>query len=179
MKKVLLVTSALMASTIGTALAAPAHAQSNEVTIEASVIRGAIGYARRLSPTTQVGVEAGFGIPQLDRTLTPTDDDPEGEPGFEEYLHAAVFARVKPSDRFEVDAGLRGSVADLWACTASDCWPALFGGAYVQPMIGGSRLKVGARLTAGWIADSMEGGPDSSTFVVGLNPLILRLTLPW
>jgi hypothetical protein len=33
--------------------------------------------------------------------------------------------------------------------------------------------------TAGWIADSMEGGPDSSTFVVGLNPLILRLTLPW
>jgi hypothetical protein len=175
----MLVTPALVGMMIGAALAAPAHAQQNEVTIEASVIRGAVGYARRVSPTTLVGVEAGFGFPQIDRTLTPTNDDPEGEPDFEEYLHAAVFVRVKPTHRFEVDAGLRGSVADLWACTASDCWPAVFGGAYVQPMIGGSRIKVGARLTAGWIADSEERGPDSSTFVVGLNPFILRLTLPW
>jgi hypothetical protein len=147
-------------------------AQENEVTIEASVVRGAVGYARHSSPTTLLGIEAGFGFPQIDLTLTPTDEDPEGEPEFEEYLHVALFARLKPSGRFEVDAGVRGSIADVWACTASDCWPALFGGAYVQPMIGGTRFKVGARLTAGWIAESMEGGPEEATFVVGVAPLL-------
>jgi hypothetical protein len=179
MTKAALGTSALSWVTMLAGWAAPAQAQGNEVTIEASVLRGAIGYARRASPTTLLGVEVGFGFPQIDQTLTPTEEDPEGEPEFEEYLHLALLARFRPTARFEVDAGVRGSVADLWACTASDCWPALFGGAYIQPMFGGSRFKVGARVMAGWIAESMEGGPDESTFVIGLAPLLVRLTIPW
>ncbi len=125
------------------------------------------------------GAEAGFGFPQIDLTLTPKNRDAQGDPDFEEYLHAALFTRLRPSPYVEVDLGLRGSVADLWPCTASDCWPALFGGAYVQPMFGGTRFKVGARIATGWIRESMEGELDSSTFVVGLAPLLVRLTVPW
>jgi hypothetical protein len=156
----------------------PAHAQPNEVTIEASVLRGTVGYAWRTSPRTLLGIDVGFGFPQIDQTLEPTDADDDGDPDFEEYLHIALFARLKPSRLLEIDAGLRGSVADLWACTASDCWPALFGGAYLQPVVGVSRFKVGARLTAGWIAESMEDSPDTSTFLIGVAPLLVRLTIP-
>jgi hypothetical protein len=60
----------------------------------------------------------------------------------------------------EIDAGIRASIADLWPCDASDCWPSLFGGAYIQPMVGFKRLKIGSRLTAGVIA---EGVPDTRT----------------
>lgn len=167
--------AALLLLTVATTAA---HAQQNEVTLEASVIRGAAGYARHVSPRSLVGIELGFGFPQIDRTLRPGGVNGE-KPGFEEYLHLALFTRLKASPNAELDAGLRAGVADLWECTASDCWPAIFGGAYIQPMVGARRIKVGMRLTGGWIAESREGGPESSTFVVGLNPFIVRATLPW
>lgn len=176
MRKAVLLSLAVMGTTWP---ALPARAQNREVTLEASVLRGALGYARHVSPTTLLGVELGLGFPQFDRTLEPPGDEATGTPDFEEFLHLAALVRVRPASSLEIDTGLRASIADLWECTASDCWPAVFGGAYVQPMVGGRRLKVGARVTAGWIAEGMEGGPDSSTFVVGLNPFIVRLTLPW
>lgn len=172
--------AALMAALLA-ALCVPARAdaQRNEATLEASVIRGALGYAREMSPRALIGVEIGFGFPQIDRTLEPATDEDTGEPDFEEYLHVALFARFRGSDRFEIDTGVRGSIADLWSSTASDSWPSLFGGAYVQPMIGGRTVKVGTRLTAGWIGDSPEGGPEGSTFVVGLVPILVRATVRW
>ena len=170
-------TSVPLAFAMLMAWAAPLWGQGREVTVEASVFRGAVGYGWQTSPRLLWGIEAGFGFPQIDQTLTPGDPDDDGDPDFEEYLHAALFARLRPSPRFEVDAGVRGSFGDLWSCTASDCWPAPFGGTYVQPMIGGTRFKVGARLTAGWIGET-EDRPDSSTFLIGVTPLIVRLTVP-
>jgi hypothetical protein len=157
----------------------PVAAQRQEVTLEASVLRGAVGYARHTAPRTLIGIEIGFGFPQIDRTLTPRKDDETGEPDFEEYLHIGLFVRHRIGSRFDVDTGLRGSIADLWSCSSSDCWPALFGGAYIQPMLGWDRVKLGMRLTAGWIGEVQEGTSGSNSFVASLNPLIVRATLPW
>jgi hypothetical protein len=159
------------------------HAQKNEVAVEASITRGAVGYARNVGSRVFLGVEVGFGFPQIDRTLSPEKDPDTGSPDFEEYLHIAPFVRYKANDNFEIDAGIRASLADLWPCGSSDCWPMPFGGVYIQPMVGWRRIKVGARLTAGVIA---EGNPDTrlsqgdeSTGVVSLSPFLVRATFPW
>ena len=157
---------------------APALAQRHEATLEGSFVRGAVGYAREVRPDVRAGIEIGFGFPQLDQTLRPEQDDQWGS-NFEEYLHVALLLRVARSEHLEVDVGLRGAVADLYACGASDCWPALFGGAYVQPMVGWRRLKFGPRLTAGWIRDTEPGEPDGSTAIVGLSPFTARFTIAW
>jgi len=156
-------------------LAQPLAAQRNELTFELSVLHGAVGYAHRVAPRALLGLEAGFGFPQLDRTLDPGAETAD----FQEYLHLAGFARFQPSAAVDIDAGLRASVADLWDCTASDCWPALFAGAYLQPMVGGRRLKLGLRLVAGVIGEGQEGSSASNSFLLALNPLILRATVPW
>jgi len=158
--------------------AAPVHAQRNEATLEASIFRGTVGYARATSPRTYVGVEVGFGFPQIDRTLVPAQDT-LGRPDFEEYLHIGVFVRQKLTDRIEVDAGLRGSIVDLWSCSSSDCWFELFGGGYVQPMVGWQRVKFGMRLSAGWVTEREEGTPQGNSFSVGLAPFLVRATLPF
>jgi hypothetical protein len=161
------------------AIATPAAAQRNQVTIDASVIRGTVGYARAIKPKTYAGIEIGFGFPQIDRTFSPSPDS-TGSPDFEEYLHVGVFVRVAPSANFEVDAGIRAAIADLWSCGASDCWPAPFVGAYVQPMAGWQKFKVGPRLVAGWINETEAGlNNEGGTGVVALNPFTARLTLPW
>jgi hypothetical protein len=163
--------------------ATAARAQRNEVALEASITRGALGYARQTGSKVFLGIEIGFGFPQLDRTLSPAKNDETGAPDFEEYLHIAPFVRYKANDNFEIDAGIRASLADLWPCGSSDCWPMPFGGVYVQPMVGWRRIKLGARLTAGVIA---EGNPDTrlsqgdeSTGVVSLSPFLVRATFPW
>ena len=154
----------------------------NEVTLDAGIFNGSIGYARHTSDRVLLGLELGFGFPQIDRTLEPPTDDATGEPQFEEYLHVALFARWKVSPGFELDTGLRGSIGDLWPCGASDCWPSLFGGGYVQPLVGWKRFKVGARLVAGVSGDDRflgRDGVDERTFVVALSPFMARYTIPW
>lgn len=161
------------------AVGTPAAAQRNQVTIDASVIRGTVGYARAIKPKAYAGIEIGFGFPQIDRTFHPSQDATDG-PDFEEYLHVGIFVRAAPSEHFEGDAGIRASIADLWPCDASDCWPAPFVGAYIQPMAGWQKFKVGPRLVAGWINEDQEGTTGrGNTGVVALNPLTARLTIPW
>jgi hypothetical protein len=167
---------------LGLVIATPLAAQRrNEVTLEGSFVRGALGYARASSAHLFIGLEIGFGFPQFDRTLVP-EQDTLGSPDFEEYLHVAPFIRYKPSRNVEIDAGVRAAIADLWPCDASDCWPALFGGVYVQPMIGFRQFKIGSRLTAGVLT---EGEPDTrvsqgdkSTGVVSISPFLVRATFP-
>ena len=173
----------LLGVLLGIVPATPLPAQGgNEVTVEGSFTRGAVGYARASSSRVFIGVEVGFGFPQLDRTLLPAQDT-LGQPDFEEYLHVAPFVRYKASDNFEIDAGIRASIADLWPCGASDCWPAVFGGVYVQPMFGFRLIKIGGRVTTGII---LEGEPDTrlrqgdkSTGVLSLSPFLVRATFPW
>lgn len=165
------------------AAATPLVAQRNEVALEASFVRGALGYARHQSPSVLLGIEIGFGFPQLDQTLSPAQGPNDEGPDFEEYLHIAPFVRIKRGEHFEVDAGLRASIADLYPCGASDCWPAIFGGAYLQPMVGWRRIKIGARLTGGVIAegppDTRESQGDESTGVLSISPFLVRATFPW
>ena len=159
---------------VSLAVATPALAQSSEWTVDLSLFRGTLGYALPISPRALVGVEVGIGIPEMNHTLTPTEDEP-GFPDFSEFLHLAAFMRSPISRRFDLDTGLRVSVADLWICPASDCWPNLFAGAYVQPMFGWERVKFGGHLIAGWINESRESSAGS-TFTMAIIPLIVRVT---
>jgi hypothetical protein len=156
----------------------PVSAQRSEMTLEASVFSGTLGYAWHIVPRLLVGIEAGLGIPQMNLALHPQSDPVAGEPYFGELLHIGVMVRTKAGDRFEIDAGARGAVADLWPCQASDCWPELFYGGYVQPMIGWRRIKFGARLSAGWVTEGEDGTSQGTTFAVGLAPLLVRFTFP-
>ena len=156
------------------AVATPALAQSSEWTVDVSLFRGTVGYAQQVTPRALVGVEVGIGIPEMNHTLTPTGDQP-GFPEFSEFLHLGAFMRSPVSQRFDLDTGLRVSVADLWICPASDCWPTLFAGAYVQPMLGWERIKFGGHLIAGWVNESRESSAGS-TFTIAINPLIARVT---
>lgn len=166
--------------------AAPLSAQRNQVTIDASIFRGTVGYARTFRPQLSAGLEIGFGFPQIDRTLSPDDEvgpdghtGPDGWADFEEYLHIATFIRFAPAPSLEIDAGVRAAIADLWSCGVSDCWPAPFTGAYVQPMVGWQRVKFGPRLTVGWIDEGPPERREQGTNVVALSPLNVRFTIPW
>lgn len=167
-------TLAIMAALIG--LARPALAQEREVTIDLTFFRGVVGYAREFRPGTLAGGELGIGVPYIDLTLAPPGEGGEKKPDFGELLHAGVFVRRRVSPRFDVDAGVRASLGGVWPCRVSDCWPSPFMGAYVQPVVAWRRIRFGARLTAGWIGESWEGGSAGSTFVVGLSPFMVRLT---
>jgi hypothetical protein len=153
-----------------------AHAQDErQITVEASVFRGTVGYARAVSRVVLVGAEAGFGFPQIDRTLHPTEERWYGEARFSEFLHVGGYLRHQVAARWSYDVGARAGFVDLWSCVASDCWPGTFVGAYVQPMFGNGRWSVGPRVTTGWVAEAQDGG--DKTFVVSLAPLNVRLTL--
>lgn len=159
---------------VSLAVASPALAQGNQWTVDASLYRGTAGYAHQLTTRALVGIEVGIGIPETNHTLTPAHDQP-GFPDFSEFLHLGVFVRSPVSQRFDLDTGVRVSVANLWVCPASDCWPTLFSGAYVQPMFGWKRVKFGGHLIAGWIDGSRESSAGS-TFLIAINPLIVRVT---
>jgi hypothetical protein len=83
--------------------------------------------------------------------------------------------RQRVHTRISYDIGVRASIADLWGCTVSDCWPAPFVGGYVQPMFGGRRFSIGPRIVAGWINEAEHRG--GSSFTTALAPLNVRLTL--
>lgn len=133
------------------------------------------GYARSVSPGVLLGVQIGI-LPQPELTLVPDPED-EGQPELDEVIHAAIFVRVRPAPRWEVDVGVRGGLADLWICPASDCLPAWFGAGYVQAMVGWERLKLGPRLSAGWVGETWESS-GGETFVLALHPVVVRWTFP-
>lgn len=126
-------------------LPAAAPAQRNQLGLEANPFHGTLSYARQTAPGWHVGVQVGFGFPQVDRTLAPEEGD------FFDLLHLGPFVRVEPSDHLAMDLGLRVGAGDLRECEASDCWPGLYTGASAAVMVGWRRFKVGPRLTAGWI----------------------------
>lgn len=149
--------------------------ERHQFTLEASIFRGTAGYVRAVAPHLHMGGEIGFGFPQIDYTVTPSEVRWSGAPSFEEFLHASLFLRHRLHDRLSYDAGVRASLVDLWPCTASDCWPATFLGTYLQPMIGGRRWSLGPRIVAGWTAESEDGGDP--TFTISVALLNVRLTL--
>ena len=145
-----------------------AAAQDRQVTIDLRPIAATGGYAWRVAPARHVGVEAGFGFPQLEQTLAPRGPRYHD---FEEILHLGLFMRLAPTERVEGDVGVRVAVADVTSCDSSDCLPGLFGGAYASAFYGRRRVKVGALVEAG---RATEPGGRAAT-VVNVSPLILRV----
>ena len=143
-------------------------AQRRQVTVDLRPVAATVGYAWPVAPKRLVGVEGGFGFPQLEQTLAPRGD---GFRDFEEYLHLGLFVRLVPSERVEGDVGVRVSVADVTGCDTSDCLPGLFGGAYASAFYGRRRLKVGALVEVGRATE--PGGRGAA--VVNVSPLIVRL----
>jgi hypothetical protein len=139
-------------------------------------VRVGAGYARQVREDVYLGGELVFGGPALSVTLDPSERSP-GDPEFGELIHLAFFTRLVPSERAEVDLGVRGSIADLWPCPASDCLPQPFFGVYVQPMVGWHRFKVGMRLMAGRIGETRQSNAGH-TAVLALVPFVARLTFP-
>jgi hypothetical protein len=80
-----------------------AAAQDRQVTVDLRPIAATVGYAWRVAPQRLVGLEAGFGFPQIEQTLAPRG---EGFQDFEEYLHLSLFVRFVRSERVESDVGV-------------------------------------------------------------------------
>lgn len=148
-------------------VAADVRAQRHELSLEANPIHGTLGYGWVRSSTMTIGVEAGFGFPQLDRTLAPSDET------FLDFTHVGVFMRARPSASIAVDTRVQLGIAELRGC--SGCLPGIFTGASAGVFWGGRHVKVGPRLTAGVIAEHAE----PVTFVVNLTPIALLFTYAW
>jgi hypothetical protein len=56
-------------------LPVPVCAQCSQLALEANPFRGTLSYARQSAPGWHVGMEVGFGFPQIDRTLFPEEGD--------------------------------------------------------------------------------------------------------
>jgi hypothetical protein len=150
-------------------LPVPVCAQCSQLALEANPFRGTLSYARQSAPGWHVGMEVGFGFPQIDRTLFPEEGD------FFDLFHLGPFLRFSPSEHASVDLGLRLGVADLHECGASDCWPGLYAGASAAFMVGWRSFRIGPRVTAGWIRESGE----PTTGFVSLAPVNLLVLYSW
>lgn len=142
-------------------------AQRRQVFLEFNPVHGTIGYGWALSPTRFAGVEVGFGFPQLDRTLVPSDES------FLDIAHVGAFLRVNPSSSVTLDGRFQLGLAELEGC--SGCLPGVFTGVSGGAFFGGDRFKVGPRLTAG----AMKESGDPAEFVLNLTPVAALFTYSW
>jgi hypothetical protein len=148
-------------------LPATVHAQRRQVSLEANPVHGTLGYGWARSPSTFIGVEVGFGFPQLDRTLAP-----EGDDSFMDMLHLGVFVRTNPTQRLTFDARAQAGLAELRGC--SGCFPGVFLGTSGAVFWGGRRVKVGPRIKVGMI-NEQQGNP----VIVSLTPIAVHFNYTW
>ena len=147
--------------------AADLSAQRRQLSLELNPVHGTLGYGWNVAPTRLVGVEVGFGFPQLDRTLAPADES------LIDILHVGGFVRSNPSKSVAFDGLAQLGLAELRGC--SGCLPGVFTAVSGGAFFGGRHLKVGPRLTAGVIK---ENG-DPSSFVLNLTPVAVLLSYTW
>jgi hypothetical protein len=98
----------------------------------------------RAAPATYVGLGIGIGPNTLSHTARPTDERYYHD--FEQLLHLDLFARKKPSRRVDIDVGARAGIGEVRACSASDCLPGGYLGAFAAVFVGSVRWKLGTRL---------------------------------
>ena len=142
-------------------------AQRRQIFLEFNPVHGTIGYGWAVSPTRFAGVEVGFGFPQLDRTLVPSDDD------FLDIAHVGAFLRANPSDAVTLDGRVQLGLAELEGCSGG--LPGVFTGVSGGAFFGGRRFKVGPRLTVG----AMKESGDPAELVVNLTPVAALFTYSW
>jgi hypothetical protein len=157
-------------------LAAPAAAQNaapaREITIDAAPFYGAFSIAWRTGSAWSAGIGLGAGLDELGKTLDP--DDEQRFHSLEQYIYTEFFTRYKPSQRVDLDLGLRAGFGDVRECGASDCWPGPYVGAYTSLLAGWRRVKLGPRLLVARVFEH----PYSDT-VVHLEVLTARISFGW
>jgi hypothetical protein len=141
------------------------RAQRPQVSLEANPFHATAGIGWTTAKSNVVGIDVGFGFAQLDHTLVPSDED------LEDILHLGVFMRSPASKPFLVDGRIQIGLAELRGC--SGCLPGFLAATSGGVFWGGRRAKVGARLLAGGIKDSMNSPAE---FVLQLTPIALLLT---
>jgi hypothetical protein len=160
---------ALLALLVLAAMPGRAEGQRRQISLEATPFHGALAYGW-VSPQRVVGVELGIGFPQVDRTLVPSEHD------MLDITHVGVFARTPPGRPVTFDGRLAVGVGELDGCIG--CF---FGGvvsASGGAFWGGRHVKIGPRVTTGWISE--HGGPDSASgFFLHLRPVALLFTYTW
>lgn len=172
-------------------LACPVAGQRRQpdtvVALDVDVLGGAMSYARATGPGRYWGVQAGIGGAFLSRMLLSgrhfaDEDGPSYQPRdgardkeLFEILHAGVFRRWAPADRFAADAGARASVFVHFDSSDDDPGIPFFLGFYGSAMVGGRRLKVGPRLLVGMFSE----GSTAREFGVYFVPLSGRLSFGW
>lgn len=142
-------------------------AQRRQLSLELNPVHGTLGYGWAVAPTRLVGVEVGFGFPQLDRTLAPADES------LIDILHVGGFVRSNPSKAVTLDGRARVGLAELRGC--SGCLPGVFTAVSGAAFFGGRHVKVGPRMTAGVIK---ENG-DPTSFVLNLTPVAVLVSYTW
>ncbi len=160
-------------------LLAPAQmpAQGTELTLDFRPFSGVLSVAWKTGDAWYAGAGLGAGVDELNRTLAPNPND-EGFHSFEQWLHASAFARYKPTRRIDVDVGLRIGFGAVRSCSASDCWPDSYKGAYIGAFWGGKRWKVGPRLLVANVNET-DTEADKSDNVVYLEILTGRFSVGW
>lgn len=147
--------------------AADASAQRRELSLEANPFHGTLGYGWYRSPDRVMGIQVGFGFPQLDRTIVPDDES------LLDIMHVGLFMRAKPTRSVALDGRVTIGLAELRGC--SGCFPgamaAVSGGAFW----GGRNVKVGMRVTTGVVNDDRHP-PE---FVLNVTPVALLFTHAW
>ena len=142
-------------------------AQRRQVSLELNPVHGTLGYGWTVAPTRFVGVELGFGFPQLDRTLAPAGGS------LMDVLHVGAFVRSNPAKSLVLDGHVQAGFAELRGC--SGCLPGMFTAVSGAAFLGGRHLKAGSRVTAGAIK---ENG-DPASFVLNLTPVAVLLSYTW
>lgn len=143
------------------------RAQGRQLSLEATPVHGTLGYGWATAPGRYVGLEVGFGFPQLDRTLEPTDET------LMDFLHLGVFVRAQPMGAVALDGRVQAGLAELRGC--SGCLPGAFTAVSGGVFFGGRYAKLGPRLTAGVIRENA----DPAAFVLNLTPVAALFTYTW
>lgn len=149
------------------AASADLGAQRRQISVEFTPVHATLAYGWVAGPGRFVGIEAGFGFPQIDRTLVPADES------LIDFLHVGAFARSDPTKSLVLDGRLQVGLAELRGC--SGCLPGLFTAVSGGAFFGGRYVKAGPRLTAGVIRE--HGDPIS--FVLNLTPVAALFSYAW
>lgn len=161
-------TAALVPAFLALLALLPASARAQrQLSLEANPFHGTIGYGWTTSPGWLLGVEVGIGFPQIDLTLAPAGGS------FLDFAHIGLFARSRPAGPLAFDGRFQLGLAELDGC--SGCVPGAFAALSGGAFIGGRNVKVGPRLTAGFIKDNR----DPATFVLNLTPVAVLFTYTW
>src|SRR6185503_2482872 len=135
-----------------TLVSLPCSAQARTFAVDARPVGAMISLGWRAQERTYIGVGLGAGTDEFGHTLRPRDDQDYHD--LEQLLNLDLFVRYKPRSRFDLDVGLRGGIGEVRNCSASDCLPGVFAGAYVGAFVGSARWKLGTRLVVARVVEA-------------------------